>query len=248
MLMRQKTHACSARASQRGLSLVELMVGITVGLFVVAAAATLVANQLGDNRRLLLETQVQQDLRSTMDIITRQMRRADAGTAANVLAGIAASPAAAGASSPFAMMSPAGAASSSATSFSYYFDATQQGPYGFKWESGVIKSRMRNVIGTGYAWQDLTDPNTLKVTNFVVTPRTVTSTALPCPNLCPVASAASDPTGERRYCWPQLVVRSFIVDIEAEAKSDPGVRRALRNEVRVRNDVINASANPVCPT
>ncbi len=44
--------------SQRGLSLVELMVGITDGLFVVAAAATLVANQLSDNRRLLLETQV----------------------------------------------------------------------------------------------------------------------------------------------------------------------------------------------
>ncbi|MBL0296208.1 MAG: hypothetical protein IPQ21_03185 [Betaproteobacteria bacterium] len=52
------------------------MVGITVGLFIVAAAAMLVTTQLGDNRRLLLETQVQQDLRATADIITRELRRA----------------------------------------------------------------------------------------------------------------------------------------------------------------------------
>lgn len=246
MLTNPNTRRMGARSSQRGLSLVELMVGITVGLFVVAAAATLVANQLSDNRRLLLETQVQQDLRSTMDIITRQMRRAGSGPAASVLAGIAATPATGGASSPFGTMSPSGAASASETQFKYYFDAAQQGPYGYKLESGVIKSRMRNAIGTGYAWQDLTDPNTLKVTAFTVTARTLSSTALPCPNLCPV-DAVLDPAGVRRYCWPQLEVRSYIVDIEAEAKSDPGVRRALRNEVRVRNDNIVTLTSPVCP-
>ncbi|MDQ2780283.1 MAG: prepilin-type N-terminal cleavage/methylation domain-containing protein, partial [Pseudomonadota bacterium] len=65
-----------SRLLQRGLSLVELMVGITIGLFVVAAAATLVSVQLADNRRLLLETQMQQDLRATADIIGRELRRA----------------------------------------------------------------------------------------------------------------------------------------------------------------------------
>ena len=60
---------------QRGLSIVELMVGIAVGLFVVAAASTLVATQLSDNRRLMLETQVHQDLRAAADIITREVRR-----------------------------------------------------------------------------------------------------------------------------------------------------------------------------
>ena len=39
--------------AQRGMTLVELMVGITVGLFVVAAAATLMSAQLVDNRKLL---------------------------------------------------------------------------------------------------------------------------------------------------------------------------------------------------
>ena len=61
---------------QRGLSIVELMVGVAIGLFVVAAATMLVSTQLSDNRRLMLETQVQQDLRASADIITRELRRA----------------------------------------------------------------------------------------------------------------------------------------------------------------------------
>ena len=60
----------------RGLSLVELLVCIAVGMFVVASAAMLVSTQLNDNRKLLLETQVQQDLRAAADIITRELRRA----------------------------------------------------------------------------------------------------------------------------------------------------------------------------
>lgn len=235
--MNRRSQRTGAASNQSGLSLVELMVGITVGLFVVAAASTLVANQLSNNRRLLLETQVQQDLRSSMDIITRQLRRAGAGTANNVEAGIAAAPAAGGASSPFGVIAPLSAAGTE-TQFTYYFDASQQGPYGFKLENNIVKSKMQAAIGGSYQWQELTDPNTLKVTRFSITPRTVSSTPLPCPKLC------SDGTTD---CWPRLLVRSFVVEIEGEAKSDPAVRRALRNDVRVRNDAIETPTNPVCP-
>ena len=228
------------RASQRGLSLVELMVGITVGLFVVAAAATLVANQLGDNRRLLLETQVQQDLRATMDIITRQLRRAGAATPTNVEAGIAASPVAGGASNPFGSIAVVGSPGTE-TTFSFYFDASQQGPYGFKLENGIVKTLMPRT-GSSPVWQELTDPNTVVVTAFSITPRTVTSTPLPCPKLC------SDGTTD---CWPKLIVRSYVVDIQARARSDPAVQRALRNDVRVRNDMVEfngpTATSPVCP-
>ena len=234
--------------SQRGLSLVELMVGITVGLFVVAAAATLVANQLSDNRRLLLETQVQQDLRATMDIITRQLRRAGAATPNNVEAGIASSPVACGASNPFGTMAPVSTASSE-TTFSFYFDASQQGPYGFKLENGIVKTLMPRT-GNTPVWQELTDPNTVVVTSFEITPRTVTSTELPCPKLC-AQNLAVDPLDVRRYCWPKLIVRSYVVDIQARAKSDPAVQRALRNDVRVRNDLVEfngpTATSPVCP-
>jgi type II secretory pathway component PulJ len=245
--MKSSSFALHSRQNQRGLSLVELMVGITVGLFVVAAAATLVANQLSDNRRLLLETQVQQDLRATMDIITRQLRRAGAATPTNVEAGIAASPVTGGASNPFGTMAPLTTAATE-TNFSFYFDASQQGPYGFKLEGGVVKTLLpRATPGTGGIWQDLTDTNTIVVTSFSITPRVISSAPLPCPKLCPIS--VSDPTGQG--CWPQIQVRSYIVDIQARAKSDPGVLRALRNDVRVRNDLVQfngpTATSPVCP-
>ena len=64
------------RAAQRGLSIVEMMVGVTIGLLVVAGATMVVSTQLLDNRQLMVETQVQQDLRAAADIITRDLRRA----------------------------------------------------------------------------------------------------------------------------------------------------------------------------
>lgn len=61
---------------QRGVSLVELMVGITVGLIVAAGASLMAVGQIGEHRRLLLETQVQQDLRAAADLIQQELRRA----------------------------------------------------------------------------------------------------------------------------------------------------------------------------
>ena len=68
--------AAGKRRHSRGLSLVEMMVGIAVGLFIVAGASLVTVNQISDNRRLTLETQVQQDLRAAADLVARDLRRA----------------------------------------------------------------------------------------------------------------------------------------------------------------------------
>jgi prepilin peptidase dependent protein B len=73
---RYRARRAVMRSVQRGLTLVELMVGVTVGLFIVAAASLLVANQLTDTRILTLETQISADLRATADIVSREIRRA----------------------------------------------------------------------------------------------------------------------------------------------------------------------------
>ena len=64
-----------SRATQQGASLVELLVGVAVGLFIVAGATLIVSTQLSENKRLLAETQLQQDLRAAADIMTRELRR-----------------------------------------------------------------------------------------------------------------------------------------------------------------------------
>ena len=240
MLALNRGPTCSMWRAQRGMSLVELMVGITVGLFVVAAATTLMANQLSDNRRLLVEMQIQQDLRASMDIITRQIRRAGALTTGFAEVGLATSTGAGGARSVHTTVTPT-AAAATAVGFSYRRNPAEDGPYGFKLENDVIKT----LVGDA-PWQDLTDGNVMKVTAFTVTPVQVASAVLPCPKLCPVAGG-----GFNTACWPQLVVRDYTVTITAEARNDPTVRRSMSSKVRLRNDWVrfNDAANPnaVCP-
>ena len=61
---------------QRGLSIVELLIGLAIGLFIVGGAIKLFVDNLTNNRRLLLETRVNQDLRAAADLIARDLRRA----------------------------------------------------------------------------------------------------------------------------------------------------------------------------
>jgi type II secretory pathway pseudopilin PulG len=248
----------------RGMSLVELMVGITIGLFVVAAAATLVTAQLSDNRKLLTETQVQQDLRASMDIITRQLRRAGAlednfaqsGMAerAGALIGGKRTKCPTAAGELCSSVTPGSAVDDHDTFVSseapfdnnvkFYFmlNPAERGDFGFKLENGVIKSK----TGAG-GWQELTDPGTMKVTKLEVRTLKIDSEELPCPKPCPVAGG-----GFNTACWPQLSVRTIRVTIEAESIIDPAVRRQIQNEVRLRNDEMQfrdpINATPlVCP-
>jgi type IV pilus assembly protein PilW len=227
----------SASRLQRGLSLVELMVGITVGLFVVAAAATLVASQLADNRKLLTETQIQQDLRASMDIIARQLRRSAALDIALTQSGLGTSGGSGGSKNAYGGITPGSGSNLNSVQFSFYRNASEQGPYGFKLDSGVIKS----LVGAG-GWTDLTDSNTMTVTNFSVTSNHTASGVLPCPKPCADGTSA---------CWPTLLQRNYTVTIAAQAKNDSTVQRSITSEVRLRNDVVqfNDSANPtlVCP-
>src|SRR6185369_348939 len=71
------------RRHQQGLSIVELMVGLAIGLVVVAAALLALTNHLRENRSLLLEARLMQDLQTTTDLIARDLRRAGPLSLAN---------------------------------------------------------------------------------------------------------------------------------------------------------------------
>ena len=222
---------------QRGLTLVELMVGIAVGLFVVAGASFLAATQLADNRRLLLETQLQQDLRATADIITRELRRAgaeDPGSAPALvnIPGLTSWP-----TRRTLITLPAG---TSEIGFAYQRPSAGAGPWGFKLENGIVRTRQADG-----GWQDLTDGNVATVTTFSIAPIDVgPAVVLPCPRSC-----SADPLDDT--CWPRLSVRAYEITIEATAVSDPEVVRTIRSRVRLRNDAVvfdpDLPASQACP-
>lgn len=226
---------------QRGLSLVELMVGITIGLFIVAAASLVVTSQLTDNRRLLLELQVQQDLRATADVITRELRRA--GGRQFPVHGVWSE------SDPVIANPYAGitiGAGDTEIRFDYERGVGLQ-PLGFRWvvDEDEGRSVIQTFISTG--WQDLTDGNTMTVTGFTVQERDppIPDQVIPCPKGCDPLNPADT------SCWPRLLVRAFEIEITAHPRTDDTLERTVRSEVRVRNDSFEfgpgLSAAQACP-
>ena len=211
------------------------MVGVAIGLVIVAAAALLMTGQLVENRRLLVETQLQQDLRGAADIITRELRRAGTQTDSDAL-DMLWYPGAAEVryNSKAAVLS----VSTGLVTFDYGVDL-KVGPYGFRLSSsGVIETQ----LGSS-GWQELTDGNVMRVLSFTPTLSVATATPipLPCPNLC------ADGTSN---CWPTFQVRELNMGITAEAKSDPTVKRSIGSSVRLRNDFVrfaDPSTNRICP-
>lgn len=237
MLSKRRLAPSSVR-QQAGLSLVETMVGIAVGLIVVAAASLMVSAQLNDNRRLLLETQMQQDMRAAMDIIARELRRIGIQQQPQALDGIwfAGSAATANdvATSPTATTNGVGVDN---FEFNYYPGSGRVGPYGFKLDSGVVKTQLGSA-----GWQELTDTNVMEVTAFAITPQNGAAFRLPCPKVCLV--------GPPTDCWPQVQVREFQVTLAARARSDPNVTRRISSNVRLRNDYVRfntGSPAEICP-
>lgn len=237
---------------QRGLSLVELMVGLAVGLLVVAAASMMMAGQLLENRRLLAGAQLQQDLRAAADIMTRDLRRASRlsdepiGSANGAVDTLDTTVAAGwqGVALPNNLPAPVVLNSNTEVTFGYVPDrtGTLNPPFGFKWDStaGTLKFN----LGAG-GYQDLTDANTIRVTNFVVVLSNAGATpiSLPCAKPCPTSSP--DPTA----CWPTYNVRWLDYTIQAESRADPAVKREIKGRVRVRTDPVTfASASQICPT
>lgn len=209
----------------RGLSIVELLVGLAVGLLLSAAAVTLLAAQWREHRAASVELRLMQELRSAADLIARDLRRA--GHWGDAAAGLPASGAAAAPANPYAALAPS-ATASDAASFGYSRDALENHlldsneRFGYRLRRGIVELQ----LGDGN-WQALTDAGTLRVTRFEITPRTQDLALLAhCGRPCPAGQS----------CDARLRIRSLVVDLAARAVAEAGVERRLRSEVRVRND------------
>lgn len=239
------------RHQQRGLSIVELMVGVAIGLLVVAAAAIVMSGQMVENRRLLLAAQLQQDLRAAGDIMTRELRRtshlsenrvASWPSSLDTIDSFVGTSATAGR----VVVNPwqanlAVATSGEQVSYSYTASetGTLSGDFGFR--LNTTTGTLQSSLGNGRGYQDLTDPNTMRVTAFSVVASDVgaATVSLPC------AKACSDGTAS---CWPTLKVRQLRFTISGEARADASIKREVKGLVRIRNDRVSfATTNLICP-
>jgi prepilin peptidase dependent protein B len=237
-----RTHRTqSGAALQRGLGLVEMMVGLALGLFVVGGALAMFSNFTNDNRHILQEARIVQDLRATADLIARDLRRA--GYWGDATSGVWASGSSGTpAKSNYGFMAATPClsatlnqktttAASSSLCWSIAGDANNvvgsDERYGFELDTGVIYA-----VVSGAARQALSDPKSITITDLVITP---SSQVLPVSDFCSKACTTN---------CPEVVVREFEVLIKGHLPGDTAASRFQRTNVRVRNDFVSG----VCPT
>lgn len=224
------TFHSSRRRCQDGLSLIELMVGMAIGAFIIVGVMYLFTADIQGNRKLIATTRVEQDLRNITDLITRDVRRA--GYWGNsVLGTVAIGATAATTSNPYAAMTAASSATSGSVSYSFSrdavenntLDANEQFGYQLNTTTGVLQ--MQTASGTV---QSLNDPNFVKITAFSVTDSSppVLSLGYRCPTVC----LAGTPN------CPQMFIRRYDLVLTATSALDSTVVRTMNTTIRARND------------
>jgi len=290
---------------QAGFGLVELMIGLLVGMIIVAAALSLLTTTMSSSNDSIKMTRLDQELRQTMTMLTRDLRRATiwdpaadvfrvsagtpltlSGTSGNVtvsngagnLAAIGAKAVGgtlvykkgttayrgsitaydAGTKSysvtigtawpttvkavdgvpagSWSILRPESIVIDSGTcvlfayddpnvdppSSSVYYDTKERFGYRYDALQQAVEIRTSaastDTCSSGGSWENLTDENTVQITGFRVTDNS------------PATLASSGFT---------VAVREFTIELKGQLKSDPGVKRTIRETVRVRNDRVS---------
>jgi type II secretory pathway component PulJ len=227
-----------------GVSLLEMLVTIALGLFLVGATAGLLTSQLAEHRRVLLDTRVTQELRAVLDLVARDVRRAGYwGHAADAAARPASAPA-----NPYDGLHPPATAPDSRIGYAYSRDTVEDDAvanserFGLRLNSSNRSADWR-MSGSAVTpvdtdtWQALTDPNLLRVTRVSVSSRDDTLDLLErCANpSCPLGSTT---------CPPRLLQRLVDIEVEGVASADPTLRRRLSARVTLRNPALSGA----CPS
>lgn len=239
--------------AQRGLSLVELMVGITIGMIVAAGATMVALNQVSEHRRLMSETQMQQDLRTAADLIQQDLRRAgfrgqsDAGVwAPDSGAGTAEQPAT---PNGYTTLTRTDNEAGRMLEYSYarpdssgnYGNATVPASneyFGVRWDRNTKTLYLKIGLDTDGKpnWQPITDPDATPIVDF--DPQVLLQ-EMPLEDFCEQAC----PPGAACAAQPKLTLRQVNLSIKAQSATDRNVVRTLRISERIRAD----AQSGVCP-
>lgn len=249
---------------QRGISIVELMVGITVGLLVVTAAVAAFVGNLRGSSETLKQIRLGEELNAAMAFVENDIRRAGYwGTtrkeAANPFTAAATDISISGECILYAY----DAVYSAGTNFGL---ADEADFFGFKRvvDNGVGVLQMRNGddtlnnsdCATG-TWVPITDRNVVNITalSFSYEGSYCLDTTIPpsvtAPFINPLQSASGDTTAPCPVVATGAVATDFaavkhlltesrviVISITGQHAADPNVRKTMRTTVSVRNDRI----------
>lgn len=220
------------RGRQSGVSIVELLVGVAIGLIIIAAASTVFVSLLVDSRSVVAGLRVNNNLRGALVLIERDLRRAGfwdnsmAGTTTTALASTPNPNSAVVASSGQVLYSISRdkAVNPARTDAAQVNGLDSDESFGFRIsQDGQARGVLEMLIGAN--WNQISDPATINITALTITDNTQSvDISAACPNGCVSGSC------------PEVRVRNFDVAITGGSVRNPEIVRTLRTSVRIRNE------------
>lgn len=219
--------------NQRGFGLIEMLVSMALSLLAVSVMVILMANTLGSGTATIQMSRLSQELRASMQLMSRDLRRANFHSSFfNCYANVD-------------CRSDLGIASyvdtihinDAGNCFWYWLDRdgdadlSNDAVGGFRYSTisgiGVIQMRTTGNSAAncddGDGWELITDPNTVEITNFVVSNSDSYTETL---------SASGD----------MQVVEKIRLNINGRMATNPSVQREIQDLVLIRNDIQTAGA------
>ena len=219
---------------QSGITLIETLIGLALSMIVVSSMVALMGNSLGSATRVIQMTQLSDDLRNTMSMLTRDVRRANYNAYAyqcysNSDCGV----------DPTADVQVGGLTIDNNDCLIFNLDRDQNGEDvsyragGFRLSPsagpGSIEMWVGNADetptcgdGSGGKWFPMTDPDFVNITTFWIDD---------------LGSLTASMTEEGGGTLNQDT-RQVLVLIEGELILDPTITRRVEDTIRVRNDYI----------
>jgi type IV pilus assembly protein PilW len=208
--------------TQRGITLIELMVGMVLGLLVTGIAIQMYISTLGITKQTTETIRLNQELRAVADLIVTDLRRAGYWSGAS-----------AGTTNPYSELVSDGSGGgahvgvfNSGTCVVLAYENSTASPnehiYGYRVSGAVVQmltvtsyasgsyADCGTPVGTG-SWDDLTDSRAVQIESLTFT-------------LDPATS------------WAEASSKSIQVDLVGTATRDGNLRRAISEQVRIRNE------------
>lgn len=222
MFNRQKAEI---KKFERGFSLIELMISITLSMIVTASIGHLFGQTVKFNAGALAMTRLNQDLRATMGIMTSDIRRAGYwGQSETGIGGSAVNPFTQG-NNELSVSELAGEAANSCVTYAYDYNddgvVDNDEKRGFRLNGGVLQLATQDAdCSSNINWEAVTDSNVITVTGVTFTPDFQTI----------------DIDGDGNA---DMTIKEVQVILTGQLVVNSGVSRTLLESVRVRNETIN---------
>jgi len=212
--------------TQNGITLIELLIGMAVGLVVLAGMIFFLVNLSQYSVSTIRQVRLNYELQAAMSLLTKDIRRAGYHFNAKNMIGLGVN------SNPFmSATTDISVPSTSCVLFSYDLDNDGALPslntppnderFGYRLNNQIIQTRSQidtNFSCNSGSWDDLTNIKIIEVTNLTFS---LINTVIP---------LKSPPTTE------SVVIRNLAISITARLASDNSVTQTLSTNLRIRND------------